>query len=135
MLSRMSCLPVGDRLYVALEFRLSVQARVQFRLKLLTIDVRGRVARRHKAAVEAWYAEMLAEAGVVSALECAREVLLLTEGAAVLIVIDGDRRYTDTVARAAKCLVRKLERGPVSSAATPVTPASRSGRLPRMTVR
>src|SRR3974390_524761 len=65
------------------------------------------VARRHKAAVEAWYAELLTKARVSSPLERAREVALLVEGATALILIHGDRSYADTAARAAKRLVRK----------------------------
>jgi AcrR family transcriptional regulator len=68
------------------------------------------VARRHKAAVEAWYAELFTTAHVASPLERAREVALLTEGAMALILIHGDRSYADTAARAAKRLVRNFER-------------------------
>ena len=64
------------------------------------------VARRHKAEVERWYAEVLAKARVKSPLECSRQIGLLTEGAAALILIHGDRSYADTAARAAKRLVR-----------------------------
>ena len=64
------------------------------------------VARRHKAEVERWYAEVLAKARVKSPLECSRQIALLTEGAAALILIHGDRSYADTAARAAKRLVR-----------------------------
>ena len=64
------------------------------------------VARRHKAEVERWYAEVLAKARVKSPLECSRQIALLTEGAAALILIHGDRSYAHTAARAAKRLVR-----------------------------
>ena len=73
------------------------------------------VARRHKAEVERWYAEVLAKAKAKSPLECARQVALLTEGAAALILIHGDRSYADTAARAAKLLVRNIERRARSS--------------------
>lgn len=65
------------------------------------------VARRHKAAVEIWYAELLSNAGISSPSERARELALLTEGATALILIHGDRSYADVAARAAKRLVRK----------------------------
>jgi AcrR family transcriptional regulator len=65
------------------------------------------VARRHKAAVEAWYAEILAKAKVASPSECAREIALLVEGATALILIHGDRSYAESASRAAKRLVRK----------------------------
>ena len=68
------------------------------------------VARRHKAAVEAWYAELFTKAHVASPLERAREVALLTEGATALILIHGDRSYANTAAHAAKRLVRNFER-------------------------
>jgi AcrR family transcriptional regulator len=64
------------------------------------------VARRHKAALEAWYAELLDKAGVSAAGERAREIAFLAEGATALILIHGDRSYAETAARAAKRLVR-----------------------------
>ena len=63
-------------------------------------------ARRHKAEVERWYAELLAKAGVATAVQCARAVALLVEGAATLILIHGDRSYAEDALRAAKRLVR-----------------------------
>jgi hypothetical protein len=45
------------------------------------------VARRHKAEIERWYAEVFAKAKAQSPSECARQVALLVEGAAVLILI------------------------------------------------
>lgn len=65
------------------------------------------VARRHKSAVEEWYAELLERAGVSSPGERAREIALLAEGATALILIHGDRSYADTAARTAKSLLRK----------------------------
>lgn len=65
------------------------------------------VARRHKAAVEAWYAELLKKAQIAMPAERAREVALLAEGAMSLILIHGDRGYADAAARAAKRLMRK----------------------------
>jgi AcrR family transcriptional regulator len=65
------------------------------------------VARRHKAAVEGWYTELLARAGVSMPSERAREVALLAEGATALILIHGDRSYAETAARAAKRLIRQ----------------------------
>ncbi len=64
------------------------------------------VARRHKKAVEAWYVELMARAKVPAAAERARELALLVEGAAALILIHGDRSYADTAARAAERLIR-----------------------------
>jgi AcrR family transcriptional regulator len=74
-------------------------------------DLRGHpargIARRHKAAVEVWFADRLARAKVSSPRERAREVILLTEGAMMLMLIHGDRSYAEAAARAAKRLVRK----------------------------
>lgn len=64
------------------------------------------IASRHKGAVEAWYAELLTKAGVLSPFERAREVMLLVEGATALILIHGDRGYADAAARAAVKLIR-----------------------------
>lgn len=66
-------------------------------------------ARRHKEAVEAWYAERLAKTGAASPLELAKEIALLAEGATALILIHGDRRYADIAAAAAKRLLRSAE--------------------------
>jgi|ERR1051326_5700501 AcrR family transcriptional regulator len=63
-------------------------------------------ARRHKAAREAWYAEILAKAGAASPSEGARQISLLTEGTIALILIHGDRSYAEAAAKAAKELLR-----------------------------
>ena len=62
-------------------------------------------ARRHKAILEAEFADVLAGAGVEAPRDRAREVFLLMEGAMVLILIHGDRSYAEAAARAAKRLV------------------------------
>jgi AcrR family transcriptional regulator len=64
------------------------------------------VARRHKAAVEAWFASELAKKSITKPNELARLVLLLVEGATSLMLIHGDRRYAQAAAEAAKRLVR-----------------------------
>jgi len=64
-------------------------------------------ARRHKAILEAQFAELLASAGVASSRERAREVWLLAEGAMSLILIHGDQAYADAAAQAATRLVRQ----------------------------
>jgi hypothetical protein len=65
------------------------------------------IARRHKAAVEAWYGDLFVRAGVPSPLARAREVALLVEGATALLLVHSDRSYADAAARAAKLLIRK----------------------------
>lgn len=73
-------------------------------------DLRGHparaIARRHKAAVETWIADGLAASGVVSPRERAREVMLLMEGAMLLILIHGERAYAKAAAQAAAVLIR-----------------------------
>ena len=64
-----------------------------------------RVARRHKEDVQAWIADMLLKAGVRAADERAKELQLLVEGTNALILITGDRGYSDVAARAARRLL------------------------------
>jgi len=84
------------------------------RLAMELADLPGHPARavasRHKAAVEAWYAEMFARARVPSPSERAREVALLIEGAMALILIHGDRSYIEAAAGAARRLARSPDR-------------------------
>jgi AcrR family transcriptional regulator len=67
------------------------------------------MARRHKAAVEGWWANALAKAQVEKPLARARELVLLMEGATALILIHGDRKYADAAEAAAKALMRRSE--------------------------
>jgi AcrR family transcriptional regulator len=67
------------------------------------------IARRHKAAVEAWYAELLAKVRVPSPAERAREIVLLVEGATALMLIHADPSYIETARCAAVELLRKRE--------------------------
>jgi AcrR family transcriptional regulator len=73
-------------------------------------DLRGHparaIARKHKAAVESWIAEAFAAAGVVAPRERSREVMLLMEGAMLLMLIHGDRGYAKAAADAAKRLMK-----------------------------
>jgi AcrR family transcriptional regulator len=72
-------------------------------------DLRGHparaIARQHKTAVENWLTDALAAAGISSPCDRAREVMLLMEGAMVLMLIHGDRGYAKAAAGAAKSLV------------------------------
>ena len=68
------------------------------------------VARRHKGAVQAWLAELLAKAGVASPTERACEIRLLMEGAAALILIHSDRTYATAAGAAARRLLRNPRR-------------------------
>jgi AcrR family transcriptional regulator len=73
-------------------------------------DLRGHparaVARQHKVAVEQWLTEAIAAARVPSAPQRAREIMLLAEGAMILMLIHGDRGYARAATLAAKALVR-----------------------------
>jgi AcrR family transcriptional regulator len=83
------------------------------RVAMELADLPGHPARgaahRHKAAREAWFAEILAKAGIVSPSEHARQIALLAEGAVALILIHGDRSYAETAANAAKELLRRRD--------------------------
>ena len=63
------------------------------------------IAKRHKAALEAWWTDLLDKAGVPAPGERAREVALLIEGATALVLIHGDRGYAEAAAGAAKRLI------------------------------
>lgn len=63
------------------------------------------IARRHKAAIENYLSGVLATAGVEHARERARELMLLIEGAMLMIMVHGDRSFADTAAAAAKRLL------------------------------
>jgi AcrR family transcriptional regulator len=63
------------------------------------------IARRHKAAIENYISDVLANAGVEHSRERARELVLLTEGAMLMIMVHGDRSYADAAATAAKKLL------------------------------
>ena len=73
-------------------------------------DLRGHparaIARQHKTAVEKWLADALAAAGISSPCDRAREIMLLMEGAMVLMLIHGDRGYAKAAAGAANSLVQ-----------------------------
>jgi len=63
------------------------------------------IARRHKAMLEAHFAEVLARAGVDRPRETAREIWLLSEGAISLILVHRDRTYAAAAAVAARKLI------------------------------
>jgi AcrR family transcriptional regulator len=73
-------------------------------------DLRGHparaIARKHKSAVEKWFADELAAMGILSPGDRAREIMLLTEGAMALMLIHGDPGWANSAARAAKRLFR-----------------------------
>jgi AcrR family transcriptional regulator len=63
------------------------------------------IARRHKAAIENYLSDVLATASVEHSRERARELMLLIEGAMLMIMVHGDRSYADAAAIAAKRLL------------------------------
>ena len=65
------------------------------------------IARRHKAAVESWLAEQLAQRHVHDAALRARQIVLLLEGCQVLMLIHGDKRYAEAAAQAGVRLVAR----------------------------
>jgi AcrR family transcriptional regulator len=89
------------------------------------------LARRSKAATEAWLAERLAAARISDASARARDLMLLMEGAMVLTLIHGDRTYFDAAARAAARLVqpaRRMRQIPSARKASARKPAAQSSR-------
>jgi len=66
-----------------------------------------KIARRHKAQLEKCLADLLARSGVVQAKDLARAVWLLSEGAISLILVHGDKGYTDAASTAARLLVEQ----------------------------
>jgi AcrR family transcriptional regulator len=80
------------------------------RLSMELADMPGhparKVARRHKAAVEAWFTELLESHGVASPREGAQVLELLTEGVTAMVLISGDRGFATVAARAAKKLLQ-----------------------------
>lgn len=63
------------------------------------------IARRHKAALEAWLADALAARGVTDPSGAARRLTILLEGTTVLMLIHGDRAYAVAAADAARGLL------------------------------
>lgn len=61
-------------------------------------------ARRHKQMLEGQLARALEAAGAISPRQKARQVCLLMEGAAALVLIHGDQDYVEAAGTAAKAL-------------------------------
>lgn len=80
------------------------------RITMELADLPGHPARatasRHKAAFEARLAALFDEAGALRPAALARQILLLIEGAAALILIHGDRAYLDDAKAAASALAQ-----------------------------
>jgi hypothetical protein len=57
--------------------------------------------------VERWLTDTLAATGAPAAARHARQIMLLTEGAMILMLIHGDRSYAQAAAMAAKALIGK----------------------------
>jgi len=62
-------------------------------------------SRRHKRMLEAWFAEQLRKLNIPSAEERGRDIMLLIEGAMVLMLIHGDASYASAGGGAAKRLL------------------------------
>ena len=63
------------------------------------------VARQHKTALEAYLVGILTTAGLENPAARARELMLLIEGAMLMIMIHGDRSYAGAAATAARKLL------------------------------
>jgi AcrR family transcriptional regulator len=68
------------------------------------------IARRHKVLLETQLANVLKRAKVPQAERRARELMLLSEGAVVMLLIHRDRRYVAAAARVANQLVQQRHR-------------------------
>jgi AcrR family transcriptional regulator len=64
------------------------------------------LARRHKTATEAWLARRLTRARIARPRKGARELMLLMEGAMVLMIVHGDRHYIEAAEQAAMKLLK-----------------------------
>jgi AcrR family transcriptional regulator len=84
--------------------------RVAFELADLPGHPARAIARRHKALLEAGLADVFDRAGLADAQSCAREIYLLVEGAATLILIHSDVSYAEAAAGAGRSVVRAAER-------------------------
>lgn len=73
------------------------------------------LARRSKAATEEWLAARLKAARIPEAAARACDLMLLMEGAMVLMLIHGDRRYIEAAAQAAVRLVERPRRAQARS--------------------
>lgn len=80
------------------------------RLVVELVDLPGHpaheIARRHKAALEQYLAQLLANAGVSQPIERSREIFLLLEGAINMILIHRDQRYAVAAGQAARRLLQ-----------------------------
>lgn len=65
-----------------------------------------KLARRHKALVEAWLAEALAARGLADAAARSRQVQIILEGAMALLLVHGERGYLEAGKAAALAVVR-----------------------------
>src|SRR5436309_67105 len=81
-------------------------ARVAMELADLPGHPARAIARRHKAAVEAWLASELGSRKVRENARAARELALLIEGCVALMLIHGKNEYATAAAAAARLLLR-----------------------------
>ena len=81
-------------------------------------------ARRHKLAVEDWFAEQFTRNGIDAPRQLARQVVLLLEGCNCLILVHGHSGYADAASQAAQLLVaqHQPDRSRAPAAAARITP-------------
>jgi AcrR family transcriptional regulator len=70
------------------------------------------IARRHKALIEAQIATAFKRARIPQPEKRARELLMLSEGAIMMMLVHRDRRYVTAATDAAKRLISKRRLGP-----------------------
>jgi AcrR family transcriptional regulator len=85
--------------------------RVAFELAEMPGHPARAIARRHEKMIEDLLAEVLQSAGVRSARRSARQIYILLEGAAAMILVHGDRSYASAAAEVANLIL--VDRAPM----------------------
>jgi hypothetical protein len=75
------------------------------------------IARRHEKVIEDLLAELLLSAGVRSARRRARQIYILLEGAAAMILVHGDRSYASAAAEVGNLIL--VDRAPMRKQRSP----------------
>jgi AcrR family transcriptional regulator len=96
--------------------------RVAFELAEMPGHPARAIARRHEKMIEDLLAELLLSAGVRSARRRARQIYILLEGAAAMILVHGDRSYASAAAEVGNLIL--VDRAPMRKQRSP---SKRSG--------
>jgi AcrR family transcriptional regulator len=91
--------------------------RIAFELAEMPGHPARAIARRHEKMIEDLLAELLQSAGVRSARRRARQIYILLEGAAAMILVHGDRSYASTAAEVGHLIL--ADRAPMRKQRSP----------------